>query len=87
MIAIGFWGVGSIINEVKEGATLTKGERMGHFGYGGSSIVLAFEPGKGLQFGVQVDGETQPISDPDHPTLMQIQQCLGKRIPTLNWSE
>lgn len=89
MIAIGFWGVGSIINEVPEGATLKKGDRMGHFGYGGSSIVLAFEPTLDLQFGVPEVSDnvvhTKPISGPDCPTLMQIQQCLGKRTPTLKW--
>lgn len=103
MIAIGFWGVGSIISEVPEGATLRKGERMGHFGYGGSSIVLAFEPGLDIQFGVRETVEktvtieaktktikksyTKPISDPDHPTLMQLHQCLGKRTPPLEWPD
>jgi phosphatidylserine decarboxylase len=86
MIAIGFWGVGSIINEVPEGATLKKGDRMGHFGYGGSSIVLAFEPTLNLQFGVPDGTDTHMVSDPDFPTLMQIQQCLGRRIPPLSWS-
>lgn len=89
MIAIGFWGVGSIVNEVAEGATLKKGDRMGHFAYGGSSIVLAFEPELDLQFAVteSVGGKevTKPVNDPDQPTLMQIQQCLGKRTPPLKW--
>ena len=62
---------------------------MGHFGYGGSSIVLAFEPGLNLQFGVSevIDGKTytKPVSDPDSPTLMKIQQCLGKSTPPLKW--
>ena len=44
MSAIGFWGVGSIINAIPEGGEVKKGQYMGHFGYGGSSIVLAFEP-------------------------------------------
>jgi phosphatidylserine decarboxylase len=90
MIAIGFWGVGSIINEVPEGATLSKGDRMGHFGYGGSSIVLAFEPNLNLQFGVHEKGAkglcTKLVSSPDNPTLMRIQQCLGRRTRTLKWS-
>lgn len=89
MVAIGFWGVGSIISEVAAGATLKKGDRMGHFGYGGSSIVLAFEPNLDLQFGVKevVDGvaHTRPLNDPDDPTLMQVQQCLGMRTPPLKW--
>ena len=87
-MAIGFWGVGSIINEVPEGATLKKGDRMGHFGYGGSSIVLAFEPNLDLQFGVpDAKGGTTLVNDPDSPTLMQIQQCLGRRTRSLKWSD
>jgi phosphatidylserine decarboxylase len=48
MIPVGFWGVGSIITDdrIKEGYFVKKGERMGHFGYGGSSILLVFEPDK-----------------------------------------
>lgn len=48
MIPVGFWGVGSIITDtkIKKGYQITKGEKMGHFGYGGSSILLVFEPDK-----------------------------------------
>ena len=81
MIAIGFWGVGSIINAVDKGATIEKGQYMGHFGYGGSSIVLAFEPGLDLQFKVG----NQPVRDADHPVLMEVRHCLGKRTEPLNW--
>ena len=81
MIAIGFWGVGSIINAVETGTTIEKGQYMGHFGYGGSSIVLAFEPHLDMQFKV---GD-QNVSDPDIPTLMKVRQCLGKHIPPLKW--
>lgn len=45
MIPVGFWGVGSIISEVQAGDYVEKGQEMGHFGYGGSSILLVFEPG------------------------------------------
>ncbi len=89
MIAIGFWGVGSIINQVATGATLKKGDPMGHFGYGGSSIVLAFEPNLEMQFGVAQKNKdatiTMPVRDADEPTLMQIQQCLGRSTPRLSW--
>ena len=40
---------------------------MGHFGYGGSSIVLAFEPGLDLEF--VVGGRA--VGDADHLTLMR----------------
>jgi len=81
MIAIGFWGVGSIENTIADGATIEKGQYMGHFGYGGSSIVLAFEPGMDLQFKV---GD-KPVQDPDYPVLMNVRQCLGKLTKPLNW--
>ncbi len=48
MIPVGFWGVGSIVTDPKitPGYSIKKGEYIGRFGYGGSSILLVFEPGK-----------------------------------------
>jgi len=48
MIPVGFWGVGSIVTEpkIKVGYQIAEGEIIGHFGYGGSSILLVFEPDK-----------------------------------------
>jgi len=48
MIPVGFWGVGSIITDanIKKGYQIAKGEKIGRFGYGGSSILLIFEPDK-----------------------------------------
>ncbi|NOX29696.1 MAG: phosphatidylserine decarboxylase [Actinobacteria bacterium] len=83
MIAIGFWGVGSIVNAIADGDTVTKGQYMGHFGYGGSSIVLAFEPALDLQFALA--GEQ--VLDPDNPLLIGVKQCLGKRTPKLKWGD
>jgi len=45
MIPVGFWGVGSIVNRCEVGDFVDKGSEMGHFAYGGSSILLVFEPG------------------------------------------
>jgi len=73
MTAVGFWGVGSFTNSVVEGSIVKKGSYMGHFDYGGSSIVLAFEPGSNLEFYVG----TEPVTDPDHPLLMKVKECLG----------
>lgn len=81
MIAIGFWGVGSIINAIKTGDCIEKGQYMGHFGYGGSSIVLAFEPMLDLQFKVGDKG----VQGPDFPVLMKVRQCLGKLMKPLEW--
>lgn len=76
MVAIGFWGVGSIVNAVEENAIITQGEYMGHFGYGGSSIVLAFNKGVDIDFKVG----SQHVEDPNNPALMKVRQCLGKRV-------
>jgi phosphatidylserine decarboxylase len=82
MIAIGFWGVGSIINGLEDTAgdgspiPVSKGQYMGHFGYGGSSIVLAFEADKKFDFKV---GKTAPVRDADHPVLMKVRECLGTK--------
>lgn len=92
MVAIGFWGVGSIVNAIEENATIERGQYMGHFGYGGSSIVLAFSPTLDLQFKVQQDVVVDskktivdvPVEDPDNPVLMKVRQCLGKNFE-LNW--
>jgi len=73
MIAIGFWGVGSIVNALKDNAEITRGQYMGHFGYGGSSIVLAFHPSLDINFKVGY----KPVQDPDHPVLMKVRECLG----------
>ncbi len=81
MVAIGFWGVGSIINAVETGASIEKGQYMGHFGYGGSSIVLAFEPNLDMHFQV---GKHE-VKDPDFPVLMKVRECLGKHRPPFEW--
>lgn len=90
MIAIGFWGVGSVISEVPVGAALKKGDKMGHFGYGGSSIVLAFEPELNIQFGVQKKIKNkkiylQELSGPDNPVLIKVNECLGRRMSIPDW--
>lgn len=72
MIAIGFWGVGSIVNAVKDNAKIKRGQYMGHFGYGGSSIVLAFHPSLDIDFKVGY----KPVQDADNPTLMKVRECL-----------
>ncbi len=75
MIAIGFWGVGSIINGLGDGTPeVKKGDYMGHFGYGGSSIVLAFSPDVDLDFNVN----GTEVAGPDTPTLMKVRECIAK---------
>jgi phosphatidylserine decarboxylase len=74
MAAVGFWGVGSIVNYVEEGHILQKGEYMGHFNYGASSIVLALEPNIDFQF--VVDGCA--LSGPAWPRAVKAKQHLGR---------
>ena len=72
MVAIGFWGVGSISSEVRPGQQLKRGDYMGHFGYGGSSILLAFEPKQDILF-------DQKLGDADHPYLVKVRQGFGHK--------
>lgn len=41
--------VGSIVHEIKEGQTLERGQVMGHFRFGGSTVLLLFESGAGTR--------------------------------------
>lgn len=72
MIPIGFWGVGSIVSEVKTGDCVEKGEKLGHFEYGGSSIILVFEP-KAIKFTLPI-----PVQDNgDEGVPVKVRQKIG----------
>jgi len=74
MIPVGFWGVGSIITEpkVKPGRYIKKGEEIGHFGYGGSSILLVFEPNR-VKFSLPI-----PVRDTgDEGIPVKVRQKIG----------
>ncbi|MCK5133440.1 MAG: phosphatidylserine decarboxylase [Candidatus Sabulitectum sp.] len=60
MIPVGFWGVGSIVTECQVGDYIEKGQELGHFAYGGSSILLVFEPGV-IRFTPEISEENQPV--------------------------
>ena len=60
MIPVGCWGVGSCINLRTVGEYVEKGEELGHFGYGGSSILLVFEPGA-VEFIPEITTEGQRV--------------------------
>jgi len=96
MAAIGFWGVGSIVVDDKDKSTwpknvvpvqvgddVEKGQYLGHFGYGGSSIVLAFQPsvkGESLSYDLRVeddDGGSKDISCADNPTQVKAMQHIA----------
>lgn len=64
MIPVGFWGVGSIITEHHVGDYVKKGEEIGHFAYGRSSILLIFEPGA-IKFSIPVGVGARPGQNTD----------------------
>lgn len=77
MIPVGFWGVGSIMTEqkVKVGGYIKKGEEIGHFEYGGSSIILIFEPNK-VKFSIPI-----PVRNTgDRGTPIKVRQKIGVAI-------
>ena len=96
MAAIGFFGVGSIVVEdkdkttwpkgvipVKKGDDVQKGQYLGHFGYGGSSIVLAFQPsvdGRALTYDFSIpqkSGDDEQIRGPDQPIQANAMQHIA----------
>ena len=78
---------GDLTPAVKIGDTVTKGSYLGHFGYGGSSIVLAFQPevnGKSLSYnfaasptGAPSGSAPLPIENYDGPIQVKALQQIG----------
>ena len=75
---------GDLTPVVKIGDTVTKGSYLGHFGYGGSSIVLAFQPevnGKSLSYnfaaGAPSGSAPLPIGFSDAPIQVKALQQIG----------
>eukprot|EP00798_Chlamydomonas_sp_ICE-L_P013638 gene13638-19520_t len=78
MIPVGFWGVGSMTIDARVGQVVQKGDYIGHFNYGGSSIVLAFEPGHDISF--TVDNLALSTTG-NYPRLANVRGHLGKVVP------
>jgi len=66
VLPMGMCQVSSVVLECKAGDTLTKGEEISYFQFGGSDIVLMFQKDANVTFTAEVD------------TLY----CVGKRIAT-----
>lgn len=62
VIPIGITEISSVNITVKEGQILRKGEEMGYFSYGGSSLALVFQPGMIKTFVARVQEEPQRSS-------------------------
>jgi phosphatidylserine decarboxylase len=77
MMPIGFYGVGSMVSRVKEGQMITKGQELGNFAFGGSSVILCFEPKK-----VEIDVPYVASKSPYPQTAsafqpIQVRQAIG----------
>ncbi len=75
MIEIGATNVGSIHQTFTPGRSYAKGEEKGYFSFGGSSMILLFEPGQ-LIF----DEDLVVNSQTHHETLCLFGQSLGRFI-------
>jgi len=72
-VEIGATLVGSIVNTgAQVGATVAKGDELGYFAYGGSTIVVLFEPGR-----VQWDSDLQGWSSQALETLVKAGEHIG----------
>ena len=71
-IEVGAFGVGSIVNNVKEGP-VTKMQEKGYFKFGGSTVVLVFEEGK-----IQFSEDLVANSLAGRETLVKVGQDLAR---------
>lgn len=72
MIAVGAMMVGSIIFTVKKGDKLIKGQEVGYFKFGGSTILLLIESNK-----FKFDSDLIKNSNSGLETLLQVGQSIG----------
>lgn len=71
-IEVGAFGVGSIINTRKRGR-VAKMDEKGYFKFGGSTVVLVFEPGK-----IEFSQDLLENSAAGHETLVKVGQPLAR---------
>ncbi|KAK3260782.1 phosphatidylserine decarboxylase [Cymbomonas tetramitiformis] len=73
-VVVGATHVGSIVINAKKGDTFEKGDELGHFAYGGSTIVMVFSRGR-----FYFDTDLIHNSERRCETLVQLGQTLGYR--------
>lgn len=73
MVVIGAAAVGSIRFSQHEGDTLAKGQELGHFAYGGSTVVTLFKAGA-----VRFDEDLRARSLQGVETLVKTGSSLGR---------
>lgn len=69
VIPIGITEISSVVIEVKNGQKVTKGEELGYFSYGGSTLCLVFQPGVISHFTKAVPPPDSPSPLPDEYTV------------------
>ncbi len=67
MVCVGMFTISSIVFSRQEGEVVQKGDKLGNFAYGGSAIILLFEPDKARI--------TLPLAH--HPVKVQMGQQIG----------
>jgi phosphatidylserine decarboxylase len=72
IVEVGAFGVGSIV-QIHAGERCRKGEEKGYFQYGGSTIVLVFQPGR-----VQFAADLVEHSREGYETLLKAGEALGR---------
>lgn len=71
VIPIGITEISSVTINVKKGDTLTKGDELGYFSYGGSSMCLVFQPGAIDHFTVPAPPPL-PVTNPTSGPAIQV---------------
>jgi len=71
-IAVGATMVGSIHMTQKEGATVKKGDEMGYFAFGGSTVLTLFKPGT-----IKFDEDLLVNSGKPIETLLKVGDRIG----------
>lgn len=72
-VAIGAMMVGSIILSVHTGSTVRRGDELGYFKFGGSTIVLLIDSAR-----VRLDNDLVSNSDSCIETLVEVGMHIGR---------
>jgi phosphatidylserine decarboxylase len=73
-VAIGALLVGSIVWTVKEGDKVVKGQELGYFAYGGSTVIVLFPKEMGIEF----DADIAEWSKEGFETVVKVGQGVSR---------
>jgi phosphatidylserine decarboxylase len=78
VIPIGITEISSVTIEVSVGQAVAKGDELGYFSYGGSSLCLVFQPGAMASYlWTDADLPTKPLSDPTTGPPVEVNAQIG----------